>query len=278
MERHGVGRGRVLLRPPERRDHAVGFRRASQVDRRLREVEPRLGQPHVLDGLRGRHRDHQRSGIGQADVLARVDDHPPGDIPRVLARLEHPGQPEQGRVRIGPPDALDERRDHLVMRVALPVVDDRLLLDRVGRTLAGNRLLPGRAGRQDRGLQAGERDPGVAAGNLDEVLERLVRDLDALLGQAAVLVGQGVLEQRPELLRRQRFELREDAAREQRRDEREVGVLGGRADQGDRPLLDRRQEDVLLRLGPPVDLVDEQHRPEEPALGLLDHLPSVGHT
>ena len=36
-------------------------------------------------------------------------------------------------------------------------------------------------------------------------------------------------------------------------------------------------EDVLLRLRPPVDLVDEQHRPEEPVPGLLDHLASVGH-
>jgi hypothetical protein len=34
------------------------------------------------------------------------------------------------------------------------------------------------------------------------VLERLVRDLDALLAEAAVLVGQGVLEQRAELLGR----------------------------------------------------------------------------
>ena len=56
MERHGVGRGSVLLRSSERRDHAVGLRRAGEVDRRLREVQLGLGQPHVLDGLRSRHR------------------------------------------------------------------------------------------------------------------------------------------------------------------------------------------------------------------------------
>src|SRR5687768_16627802 len=53
VSRHWVGRRRVLLGAPERYDHAVGLRRAGQVDRRLREVEPRLGQAHVLDRLGG---------------------------------------------------------------------------------------------------------------------------------------------------------------------------------------------------------------------------------
>ena len=40
----------------------------------------------------------------------------------------------------------------------------------------------------------------------------------------------------------------------------EERVLGGRADERQRPVLDRRQERVLLRLGEAVDLVEEQDR------------------
>ena len=36
------------------------------------------------------------------------------------------------------------------------------------------------------------------------------------------------------------------------------------------------QQHVLLRLRPAVDLVDEQHRSEQPALGALHHLAGVG--
>jgi hypothetical protein len=59
------------------------------------------------------------------------------------------------------------------------------------------------------------------------------------------------------------------------RDQREVRVLRRRPDQRDDPFLDRREEHVLLGLGPPMDLVHEQHRPEQPTLGLRHHLPGV---
>ena len=49
-------------------------------------------------------------------------------------------------------------------------------------------------------------------------------------------------------------------AREQRRVDLEVRVLGGRADQRDGPLLDRGQERVLLGLVEAVDLVEEEDR------------------
>ena len=59
------------MRAAERGEHAVRLRRARQVDRGLRQVQPRLGQADVLDGLRGRDRDQQRPRVGEADVLAR---------------------------------------------------------------------------------------------------------------------------------------------------------------------------------------------------------------
>ena len=64
---------------------------------------------------------------------------------------------------------------------------------------------------------------------------------------------------------RWRHELVELAAREQRRVDLEVRVLGGRADQRDQARLDRRQQRVLLRLVEAVDLVQEEDR--APAVG-----------
>src|SRR2546428_1705159 len=56
VQRHRVdGRG-VLGSTAEGRDHTVRLRRLRQVDGGLGEVQPRLGQPHVLDGLGRRHR------------------------------------------------------------------------------------------------------------------------------------------------------------------------------------------------------------------------------
>ena len=266
MERHRVGRGRVLLRSSERRDHAVGFRRAGQVDRRLREVELGLGQPDVLDRLRGRHRDHQRARIRQPDVLARVHDHPPGDEPGVLARLEHPGQPEERRVGIGPADALDERRDHVVVRVALAVVDDRLLLHGVGRAARGVTV----SSPADRAARTAASSP--------------VSAIRASPPATSTRCSSASSSARPPCLARprsssaracsssarsssgdERLELQQDAPREQRRVQREVRVLRRRADQRHGPLFDGRQEHVLLRLRPAVHLVDEQHRPEQAA-------------
>src|SRR6266511_1912185 len=102
MKRDGVRRCRVLGGSAEGCDDAVG-----------------LGQSHVLDRLGRRHGDEQGTRIGQADVLGSVHDHTPGDVPRVLARLKHPGQPEQRGVGIRTADALDEGGDDVVVGVSL---------------------------------------------------------------------------------------------------------------------------------------------------------------
>ena len=61
--------------------------------------------------------------------------------------------------------------------------------------------------------------------------------------------------------RRVRLELVDLRAREQRRVDLEVRVLGRRADQRHEPLLDPGQQRVLLRLVEAVDLVEEEDRP-----------------
>ncbi len=69
------------------------------------------------------------------------------------------------------------------------------------------------------------------------------------------------------------------AAREERRVDLEVRVLGRRADQRHEPVLDRRQQRVLLRLVEAVDLVEEEDRPlavaAQPVAGPRDHAAHV---
>ena len=63
-------------------------------------------------------------------------------------------------------------------------------------------------------------------------------------------------------------------------DDVEVGVLGGGPHQHHRAVLDVRQEGVLLRLGPAVHLVHQEHRALPhlaPLAGLLDHLAQLAH-
>src|SRR5436309_5045887 len=57
--------GRLLERDVAR----IRLRRAREVDRRLREVEPRLGKSDMLDCMCGCDRDEQCPRIGVADVL-----------------------------------------------------------------------------------------------------------------------------------------------------------------------------------------------------------------
>ena len=82
--------------------------------------------------------------------------------------------------------------------------------------------------------------------------------LHVQLAVAALGVGQRLARDREEVVLRQRLELEDAAAADQRLVDLEVGVLGGRADQDDRAVLDPRQQRVLLRLVPAVHLVDEE--------------------
>ena len=81
------------------------------------------------------------------------------------------------------------------------------------------------------------------------------------------------------VLGRERLQLVDPGAREQRRVDLEVRVLGGGADQRHQPLLDRRQQRVLLGLVEAMDLIEEEDRrgAHLAALaGALDHGAHLG--
>jgi hypothetical protein len=87
---------------------------------------------------------------------------------------------------------------------------------------------------------------------------RLGVQFDAFVPVAAFPVCQGAVEQQPRLLLVQPSELENARARDQRADDFEIRILGGRADQRHHAGLDVRQQRVLLGLVPAMDLVHEQ--------------------
>ena len=111
----------------------------------------------------------------------------------------------------------------------------------------------------DRPLERRERDPRVASGACGQELEGLLRDLGRI-GDAAFGIGERAAKQLADVLGHQRAELVQLHPAEQRGVHLEVGVLRRRPDQRHEPVLDSREQRVLLRLVEAVDLVEEEDR------------------
>ena len=207
--------------------------------------------------------------------LARID-HAARDEARVLAAFQHRREVEQRGVGIRAARGLDPGRDQVVVEVAALVVEDRAALERVLGHAQRHRsaLAHGVAGQ----LERGQRGAGVAGRAGGEELERVVVHLRGA-GDAAV-VAQRAPQQRQHVLVVERAQLVHAAARQQRRVDLEVGVLGRRADEHHEPLLDRGQQRVLLGLVEAMDLVEEEDRAlaarVAAVLGALDHLAHLG--
>jgi hypothetical protein len=200
----------------------------------------------VLDRLRRGDRDLERARIGVADVLGGEDDHPPHDEARVLAALEHDREVVERRIGIGAARGLDPGRDRVVVAVAGLVVGQRASLQRV---LGGlERHPPMGVGGE---VEGGERGARIAAGARGEEGDRVVVGLGAERLHGAAQDDLDVAGQK-------RAQLVDLAARQQRRVDLEVRVLGRRPDERHEPLLDRRQQRVLLGLVEAVDLVEEE--------------------
>src|SRR5688572_19874519 len=84
----------------EESERAVALRGGCQVESRLGEMESALGQTDVIEGLGCRGSNAERRGIGEADVFTCQDQEATKDVPRILAGVDHLGQPVKRRVRI----------------------------------------------------------------------------------------------------------------------------------------------------------------------------------
>ena len=228
-------------------------------------------------------------GSALPDVLGRGDDQAPDDEPRVLAGGDHRGQPVQRGVGVVAAEALDERRHRVVVAVAGAVVgEDALLGGGLDVREGGGDAAVGVAGvlvlgERDGALEHVQRLPRVAAGEVDEVVEGVRRRAPRRRSGPASPPGRAP---RPSSARRtiDATSSSVSGSRRQTRSPRqeggvdlEVRVLGRRADERDRAVLDVRQQRVLLGLVEAVDLVDEQDGAagleREPVLGLGDRRP-----
>ncbi len=102
---------------------------------------------------------------------------------------------------------------------------------------------------------------GIPLAGIGQEPQRVIADLDWILAQAALRIGQRAAQQADDLLGREGFELEDLRAGNQRGIDVEGRVMGCRADQAHRALLDIRQQHILLGLVKPVQLINEQDRP-----------------
>ena len=81
-----------------------------------------------MEGVASRHADAQSLRIGEPDVLRSHPDQPAGYVQRLLAGLEHAGEPVQAPVGIGTANRLVQGRDQVEVLFAGLVVASEAML------------------------------------------------------------------------------------------------------------------------------------------------------
>ena len=213
----------VLARPAQGDVGAVRLGRGGEVHRGLGEGDGALRQPDEMDGLLGGHGYRQGHRVRHADVLRGQDDDAARDEHRVLAGLQHPGEPVDARIGVRASHGLDEGGDGVVVLVARLVVQKGALLEGLFQGGEGDSAgaLCVRLRGRDGELQAVEGDAGVAVRHGDEVAHGLGRQLRAQLAEAAVGVRQGALDDDAELVVLELSQGEDAGAGEQGRDDLE---------------------------------------------------------
>ena len=118
----------VLQGGPERGIAPVAFGSGCQIDGGMRQCDATFRHPDKIKRLLRGHSDHQRLRIREPDVLTGGNDETPGNKTRVLAGMDHFGQPVNGGIRVTAANALNEGAGRVVMRIAISIVDHRLFL------------------------------------------------------------------------------------------------------------------------------------------------------
>ena len=208
------------------------------------------------------NRHRQGPWIGEPDVLGSQYHQPARDEQRVLARLQHPGQPIERTVRGRTAHRLDKRRYRVVMTVAGLVVQRGAPLQRVGNSVNGHaaRAVRPRFGGQGSHFQGIQGDAGVAVGNVDQVMHG-VRFQDRFQHpQTAPVVVQRASHNGPNISGRKRFQRKNPAAGQQGSVYFKGWIFGRGPDEYDSTVLHVGQNHVLLRLVETMNLIHEQDR------------------
>ena len=186
----------------------------------------------------------------------------------------------QRGVHIGTSHRFDERRDHIVVIVTVPVIPHSRHVHHGGDHVCGD------FGRNIRsrfvnctccGLKYGQRFPGISARQTNDPIHGIA--LHAHLAAQASRVRHRPFDHGPKLFRFQRFELDHDGTAQQRFDHREARVLRGRRDEGHVTVFHAGQQCILLRFGEAVHLVDEQNGlfalTHQSLMGTAQHLAKI---
>ena len=223
----------------------------------MREWDDALGQTDEIDRIFDCERDLQCARIGVADILGGKDDHPARDEERILPGLDHPRHPVKCRIGIAAAHALDERGDDVVMLLAGTIVEQRFVLRRLADVVSDDRAALRGAGQLGSDFQRTERAARVTRAKAHDLGQRVVIDRQFERPEPPIAIGQRAPDESGEVIIVQRLEHEDAGAREQWRDHFEGRILGGRADQGNQAIFDVRQDRVLLRAIPSMNLVDE---------------------
>ena len=238
---------------PRRGRRAVRLGCHGQVRGRLRERVAALRQSDELDDACAGDGQLERARVGVADVLAGEDRDPARDVDGVLAALEHHGEVEERGVGIARAHALDERRDGVVVVVAVAVVAHGPPQHGGGHVLLADGSFAARGRVLVRQLERRERVARVTRGGLGDRGQHLA--LDRRIAERR----RSALEHGQQVCLGMALELVQPAAGDERADDRVERILRRGADQRHEARLDDREQRVLLRLVEAVDLVDEQH-------------------
>ena len=221
----------------------------------MRQRQLRFGQADEIDRLLRRDRERQRLGIGQADILRRQDDEAPRNEPRVLASRQHLGQPVQRGIGVAPAAAFDEGGDRVVVFVLVGIVANAPLA-REGLQFRRSDRRPLRQAEHNH-FQCVERPAQIAVAETGKIQQRLVGGRATARSQAALRIRQRTLEHGHDVGGRERIEPEKMAAAEERRVDIESGVVRRGADEAHTAFLHVGQQQILLGLVEPVQLVDE---------------------
>src|SRR6266851_4784275 len=251
----------------------IRLRSQRQIDHGLRQRQTTLRLPEKVHRILRGEAEIQRLRSRQSDVFHRHAHDPARAVHRVFASLEHPAQPIERRIGVGVPHTLVQRRDDVVVLLALLVVEQYPPLQRLRRQRLGDGVVTALLRQLRRHLQRIQSVASVAAGVRGERGQCLIVGLNSRRAQATLGIAKRSPQQRNYLLLCQADQRIHPASRQQRGIDLERRVLRRRSDQPDRPALDIRQKRILLGLVEAVNLVDEQDgaRPEPSRLLCLHH-------
>ena len=260
VQRHGVLR--VFARGPhrsvDRAHNGVALRRSGEIDDRLGERKAAFGHAEELHGLQRGDCDLQRHRVREPNILRGHRNDATRDRHCVAARFRETSKPVDRRLHVGVAQALVQRGQQVVVQVAVLVVPQRAVLERLGDHLLRDHVAID--ARSSAGLERRQRTPRVAAAEHGNARLRIRLNREFAHAESAFSIRQRAIDHRADRVLRQRLQRDHATSRQQRGVDRERRVLCRCTDQHEQAVLDVRQERVLLRLVEAMDLVDEHKR------------------